>query len=115
MQALKTPNYFLFNDPPTSEIYTLSLHDALPISAGKLRTAGQLAEAGTAAEKLLAIQREVFGNVHEQVAGALQYVAELHEAREEFGAARKARQEVLAIKTKLHGTDHWQTTDARRA
>src|SRR5690349_22972216 len=24
---------FFFNDPPTTEIYTLSLHDALPISA----------------------------------------------------------------------------------
>src|SRR5438067_12983721 len=24
--------FFFFNDPPTSEIYTLSLHDALPIS-----------------------------------------------------------------------------------
>src|SRR5206468_10871685 len=23
--------YFFFNDPPTTEIYTLSLHDALPI------------------------------------------------------------------------------------
>src|SRR5207253_10316210 len=27
---------FLFNDTPTTEIYTLSLHDALPISALKL-------------------------------------------------------------------------------
>src|SRR5690606_42068682 len=28
-----TPSHlFLFNDPSTSEIYTLSLHDALPIS-----------------------------------------------------------------------------------
>src|SRR5438105_10701582 len=26
------PPYFFFNDTPTSEIYTLSLHDALPIS-----------------------------------------------------------------------------------
>src|SRR5690554_7126242 len=25
--------YFFFNDPATTEIYTLSLHDALPISA----------------------------------------------------------------------------------
>src|SRR5207253_10288146 len=25
-------NFFFFNAPPTSEIYTLSLHDALPIS-----------------------------------------------------------------------------------
>src|SRR5690349_23675983 len=24
--------YFFFNDPPTTQIYTLSLHDALPIS-----------------------------------------------------------------------------------
>src|SRR5690554_2495200 len=26
------PRFFFFNDPPTTEIYTLSLHDALPIS-----------------------------------------------------------------------------------
>src|SRR5207237_1419996 len=26
-------SFFFFNDPPTTEIYTLSLHDALPISA----------------------------------------------------------------------------------
>src|SRR5438552_15826700 len=26
--------FFFFNDPPTTEIYTLSLHDALPISTG---------------------------------------------------------------------------------
>src|SRR5437879_11660250 len=25
------PFFFFFNDPPTTEIYTLSLHDALPI------------------------------------------------------------------------------------
>src|SRR5438876_8744350 len=28
---------FFFNDPPTTEIYTLSLHDALPISGAGLR------------------------------------------------------------------------------
>src|SRR5204863_4942720 len=26
--------FFFFNDPATTEIYTLSLHDALPISVG---------------------------------------------------------------------------------
>src|SRR5690242_21416350 len=30
--------FFFFNDPATTEIYTLSLHDALPISAGERRT-----------------------------------------------------------------------------
>src|SRR5262245_66504043 len=27
------PSFFFFNDPATTEIYTLSLHDALPISS----------------------------------------------------------------------------------
>src|SRR4030066_2350586 len=27
-------SFFSFNEPPTTEIYTLSLHDALPISPG---------------------------------------------------------------------------------
>src|SRR2546425_10805645 len=29
--------FFFFNDTATTEIYTLSLHDALPISAGRPR------------------------------------------------------------------------------
>src|SRR3712207_7262286 len=38
--------YFFFNDPPTTEIYTLSLHDALPILADpadevRLRVGGE--------------------------------------------------------------------------
>src|SRR5687768_18154634 len=28
-------SFFFFNDPATTEIYTLSLHDALPISQGR--------------------------------------------------------------------------------
>src|SRR6266511_5142435 len=31
--ALMLTRFFFFNDPATTEIYTLSLHDALPISA----------------------------------------------------------------------------------
>src|SRR2546430_11935342 len=37
--------FFFFNDTATTEIYTLSLHDALPISA--LRTASGSTSAGT--------------------------------------------------------------------
>src|SRR6266704_6695925 len=32
-----TPHFFFFNDTATTEIYTLSLHDALPISAAQHR------------------------------------------------------------------------------
>src|SRR5256884_3271429 len=34
--------FFFFNDTATTEIYTLSLHDALPISAGFLNAASSL-------------------------------------------------------------------------
>src|SRR5436309_15826862 len=34
---LITRFFFFFNDPAPTEIYTLSLHDALPISEGLLR------------------------------------------------------------------------------
>src|SRR6266852_7652372 len=33
-RTLHSPTLFFFNDPATTEIYTLSLHDALPISLG---------------------------------------------------------------------------------
>src|SRR2546430_15841458 len=32
---LPVPFFFFFNDTATTEIYTLSLHDALPISKGR--------------------------------------------------------------------------------
>src|SRR5947208_8779633 len=34
--------FFFFNDPSTTEIYTLSLHDALPISAHARESVGTL-------------------------------------------------------------------------
>src|SRR5438309_12121663 len=39
MIRLRDPDgfcFFFFNDPATTEIYTLSLHDALPISASEI-------------------------------------------------------------------------------
>src|SRR5689334_25437440 len=36
--------FFFFNDTATTEIYTLSLHDALPISIGRIRSKAAGAE-----------------------------------------------------------------------
>src|SRR2546427_8760998 len=41
--------FFFFNDTATTEIYTLSLHDALPISGGNSGFAAGRAARGTAA------------------------------------------------------------------
>src|SRR5437764_10749627 len=38
-------HFFFFNDTATTEIYTLSLHDALPIWRPRSRSAGQLLRA----------------------------------------------------------------------
>src|SRR5205807_4606388 len=38
--------FFFFNDPPTPAIYTLSLHDALPISESQERRSGRGARGG---------------------------------------------------------------------
>src|SRR5438874_3479579 len=37
----KSFSFFFFNDPATTEIYTLSLHDALPICSSRLESAWQ--------------------------------------------------------------------------
>src|SRR2546430_13572999 len=42
-------SFFFFNDTATTEIYTLSLHDALPISAPRIWRSRCTARTGTAA------------------------------------------------------------------
>src|SRR5258707_4133538 len=39
--------YFFFNDTATTEIYTLSLHDALPISSGRAKERNGQVDEGT--------------------------------------------------------------------
>src|SRR3712207_9274978 len=52
--------FFFFNDTATTEIYTLSLHDALPISlAGRLRHAPVLADHRHLVEPVPAADLEV--------------------------------------------------------
>jgi tetratricopeptide (TPR) repeat protein len=91
----------------------LKERDRLRPEANRLRQENKWAEAIPVVEKILAIDREVFGDVHESVAEGMRTLAWLHEKREDFGAARMARKEVLAIGTKLYGEKDWRVTDAR--
>src|SRR5260370_32142573 len=46
MSTMPTPHliaFFFFNDTATTEIYTLSLHDALPISKSRISRASEIA------------------------------------------------------------------------
>ena len=104
------------NQPAAAERQErLQERDRLGAEARRLRAQGQLDEAITAAEKMLAIEREVLGAEHPAVAVSLEWLAKVYIEREVFAAARKARQEVLALRGKLHGMKPWKVTDARLA
>jgi hypothetical protein len=51
--------------------------------------------------------------VDRRVAESLQWLADAPERLEDFVAARKARQEGLDLRKKLHGERDWRVTDAR--
>jgi CHAT domain-containing protein/tetratricopeptide (TPR) repeat protein len=78
-----------------------------------LEGTGKIAEAIAAAEKMLALERSIFGNVHEEVAGSLTLLGRLHERQEDFGSAVTVRKEALEVWIKLRGNEAWQVTDAR--
>jgi CHAT domain-containing protein/tetratricopeptide (TPR) repeat protein len=75
--------------------------------------AGKLAEAVAAMEKVVGIERTVFGKAHARVADALVTLAKLQEERQDYNAAIKAREDILGIYRKVHGAYDWRTTDAR--
>ncbi len=93
----------------------LQERDRLAAQANQLQRRGNLVEAIATAQTMLAIESQVFGDVHEDVASSLEWLAGMYEQREDFTAARQARQQVLAIRIKLHGEKHWKTTNARLA
>src|SRR5262249_27671722 len=107
--------------PPPAKALTpeqqqrLQERDRHAAEAEKLRQAGKLVEAIAAWEKKIAIERVVLGDRHEDLIVSLEELADLHEAREDFAAARKVHQEILALSRKRYGDQDWRVTDARLA
>ena len=103
--ALAWPGQCQSADPPSeSEQLTaqqqekLKQRDRYIEQIKTLRDEGKIEQAIATAEKMLAIEREVYGDVHEDVAGSLEWLAKMHEESEAWDAARQARQQVLKIK-----------------
>jgi CHAT domain-containing protein/Tfp pilus assembly protein PilF len=93
----------------------LKERDRLWAEVQRLQQQGKLTEAVVAIQKVLTIERAVLGKTHADVADSLKLLAKLQEEREDFAAARAARQEVLALRRQLHGDGHWRVIDARAA
>jgi CHAT domain-containing protein/Tfp pilus assembly protein PilF len=87
----------------------------LVAEANRLQRQGKVAEAIAVAQKVLAIERQLFGDVSNDVAESLEWLAGAYQQRDDLAAAAAMRRELLAIRAKLHGEKHWKTTDARLA
>src|SRR3712207_8524006 len=61
-RRVKCQKFFFFNDTATTEIYTLSLHDALPISVGRHAVGNDVVEHGLGFGVLALVQVH-FGEV----------------------------------------------------
>ena len=66
-----------------------------------------------AIEALLDLQRTAQGPDHESAVETLAWLAEAHEAREEFPAAERSRRAIHEIRSRTLGPEHWRTTLAR--
>jgi CHAT domain-containing protein/Tfp pilus assembly protein PilF len=79
----------------------------------KLLSKGKLAEAIAEVKKKLAIEREVLGEMHDDVIGSLEMLAQLHEVNNDFKSAIRAREQVLAIRQRRPNEPAWKITDSR--
>src|SRR5260370_18933427 len=69
--------------------------DRLVAEVHRLRAQKKLDDAVAFAQKLVALDRELFSSTHPQLAVSLQLLAELHGLRGDYPAAREAAKEML--------------------
>lgn len=93
----------------------LQRRDEYADQTAQLRAEQKWAEAIDAAKKMLAIEREVLGDDHDDVAGSLEQLVEMYAELGQFAAAATACEEIVAIRDRVVGTAPWQRKEARPA
>ena len=93
----------------------LNERDRLGKKVQELKSRGNLTEAIVAADAALALEREVLGETSDDAIGSIELIAQMHEELGNSAAAKKARADVLNLRTGTLGNDHWKVTDARWA
>ena len=104
-------------DPPAAPTQRMDLteRNRLWNDARLLESQGKIAEALSAANKVLTFDRDKYGAADQRVAVSLDYVARLNLAQGAFAAAREARSGALKIWSALPTAAAWRVTDARLA
>jgi hypothetical protein len=87
--------------------------DGWKTQLAQLRGAGKFAEALTLAEKMLLVDREIFGPDHPLVGQTLAATVELYARRHDFPGAKRAADDVRRIQAAWYGDKHWRAGDAR--
>ncbi|HWC89629.1 MAG TPA: tetratricopeptide repeat protein, partial [Pirellulales bacterium] len=64
-------------------------------------------------EAMLAIEREVYGEFHEEIALSWQRMAELAYEQQNYEQSRNHWQQVATVRAKVYGAASWQALDAR--
>jgi len=91
----------------------LDAWDRLDKESGDLHSAGKLEEAIVAAEKMLAIDTQLYGTESDTSAKTLNWIGDRQADLALWSAARQSYRDQVAMLTKLHGPDHWLVTSAR--
>jgi CHAT domain-containing protein/Flp pilus assembly protein TadD len=91
----------------------LKERDALLRESEVSRSQRNWTRAIAARNKALAIEREVLGDSHPDIADSLSNLAEMSEEAADFPAAAQYFQRALEMKTQILGEKHWKTIDAR--
>src|SRR2546425_8057047 len=104
--------FFFFNDTATTEIYTLSLHDALPISqlaqgTGIARDAAQTAAQGLGTVAAEAQANDVWGREIAKMAGEMRALVEEISAR--LGSVAQGTETLLASAQEIAASSEEQS------
>jgi tetratricopeptide (TPR) repeat protein len=100
---------------PSEKKAQLLERDQLWNDAHLLMYDGQREKAIELAEKIVAIERSLFGDMWSDLAESYKLLVKLHSSGDNFAAARRCLVEIHKIKTKEFGADAWQTVEARLA
>lgn len=87
--------------------------DRYAAQAIEFRDQGRWREAIGAATKMLAIERELFDRLHDDIFESLDILVDLHGDADEFREAMRLCDELLALRRERFGADDWRVANAR--
>lgn len=92
----------------------LAERDQQSAAATTFRIEGQLPEARASEQRALAIEQEVFGRSHDEVADRLESLASLEQQAGDFKAAREWLRQATEMYSQLHGESHYTVARVRQ-